>query len=70
MNGLPHGVGKHVNTDGDAFDGTFAEGQRSGEGKLVMATGRTFQGSWVNNMPHGQCVETTEDGDIYEGAFE
>ena len=55
---------------GDVYVGEFSEGQRHGQGKMTMSSGKqTYEGKWENGLPEGQGVETQENGDTYDGEF-
>ena len=44
------GEGTAAYTNGDVYEGNFANGKRQGEGTMTYADGLVAQGTWDNNQ--------------------
>ncbi len=52
------------------FKGPLKAGRPEGQGSLVVLhTGRSYTGQWLNGRMHGRGVLRLENGDTYEGEF-
>jgi len=51
------------------FKGVLENGRPSGQGALVVRTGRSYTGQWRDGEMHGRGVLRLENGDKYEGDF-
>ena len=51
------------------YEGQFSRGKKHGKGKFVLASGKIYEGDWVNSMPHGLVNEVDPDGDTFEGQY-
>jgi hypothetical protein len=49
INGVPHGRGIYVWSDGDRYIGEFKNGLIHGRGTLIRANGQRIVGQWENN---------------------
>ena len=67
--GLPHGFGRLVKPNLEAFQGEFFEGRVNGQGTYITVSGVKYQGEWKNDLQHGKGTEIQSDGLIYEGYF-
>jgi hypothetical protein len=51
-NGVFHGQGKRIYTEGvmagTGYDGEWANGERSGTGKITYPSGKVYDGEWKN----------------------
>jgi hypothetical protein len=47
IDSLPHGFGEMLYLDKQTYVGFWAEGKRSGVGKMVYANGDVKEGDWV-----------------------
>lgn len=54
MEGDKHGRGVFRWPDGSYYEGDFDHNVRSGEGKLVMTNGKSYEGLWRENAMHGR----------------
>lgn len=50
------------------YEGTYADGQREGEGTYTYANGAVYTGEWKDGAMEGQGVFTSEAG-TYTGSF-
>lgn len=65
-----HGAGKMIYENGDVFTGQFVDGMKSGQGSLVLASGKgTYVGEFEDDEMHGNGCFTMEDGSEYFGEF-
>lgn len=56
--------------NGDYYKGTLnAEGKFHGNGKIIWASGSTYEGGWSNGKREGKGKMTFSNGDVYEGEF-
>jgi hypothetical protein len=62
VNGLAHGVGTCVFTDGSTYSGEWAANQRSGAGQMVWADGASYAGNWHADRRAGMGVLVRADG--------
>jgi hypothetical protein len=68
--GRPHGQGKYVFTNGDAYEGDFDSGSRTGKGVYRFADGGdVYTGDFVSNQFHGRGVMVYGSGDRYDGEW-
>lgn len=67
--GLPHGKGKMVFSNGRIWEGSFKNGSLNGEGKITHPDGTIDEGSFVNGRLHGNGRRTFPDGMIRSGSF-
>jgi hypothetical protein len=51
------------------FKGVLSNGRPDGDGTLVVRTGLSYAGQWIDGRMHGHGVLRLEDGDRYEGDF-
>lgn len=74
--GRPHGHGvmSVPGKDGYEYTGSFAEGQRSGQGRCRFANGRTYDGEWRADEMNGHGTvhgaPGADDYAEYTGSFE
>lgn len=69
-NGLYHGEGAYLWSDGDKYTGQWANDQKNGYGTYLWNSGAKYEGLWVNNNPHGFGKYFYANGDRYEGFWE
>jgi len=69
LNGVKHGKGKVVWSDGDIYEGDWVNGNEHGKGKMVWANGDIYEGDWVDGNPTGKGKSIYVSGKIYEGDF-
>lgn len=53
--------------NGNSFEGSLKNGQRSGKGRYVWADGQSYDGDWVDDRPEGRGTLIFANGDRYEG---
>ncbi len=68
-NGAINGRGKKTWDSGDVFEGTFVDGQLSGEAHCNFSDGSSYDGEYENDQINGHGTLTMENGDVYEGDF-
>jgi hypothetical protein len=56
-NVVPHGIGSIRFADSSVYSGEWKDGQMSGLGALVSATGSLYLGSFANDFRHGNGVD-------------
>ena len=59
----------HLIPTAAVYTGQFADGQRSGTGRLEMASGVIYEGEWADGQINGQGVLTQPNGDVYTGVL-
>jgi len=69
LNGLEHGKGKLVWSDGAVYEGDWAGGNEHGKGKSTFADGSCYEGDWANGLRHGKGKFTFANGEVNEGDF-
>ncbi len=63
-----HGKGKNTFQNGDIYEGSYANGQRSGSGVYKWkVTGARYIGEYSKNLKHGQGTMVYPDGSRYKG---
>ena len=45
-NDIYHGYGRYIYSNGNFYIGNWVDGKRSGWGKLVDKSGKTYEGMW------------------------
>lgn len=69
VNGLYHGVGKLIFSDGSIYKGSFREGVIQGEGTMYYSSGEIYIGTWENGLRSGKGELHWPDGRTYIGSF-
>ncbi|MBE6708898.1 MAG: hypothetical protein E7578_06625 [Ruminococcaceae bacterium] len=67
--GVPHGEGTLVYTNGNVYAGEFVDGVRHGSGVMTWSDGSVYTGSFAENKLHGLGVIVYSNGIRYEGQF-
>lgn len=67
-NGLPHGTGKLVWTDGGSYTGGWSNGYHNGEGVVTLPSGAKFEGIFNMNVKE-RGTYTFRDGSKFVGEF-
>jgi hypothetical protein len=69
--GLHSGKGVFCCTEGGIvrYEGQFNAGQLNGKGKLLYATGDTFDGQFKDDKPHGAGVHAAANSVLFEGKW-
>lgn len=65
--GLPHGEGRCVSTNGSVYVGHWVMGDRHGFGQVTTAGGTLFSGEFVHNQFVRGTVVTGQRGIVFEG---
>jgi len=63
------GVGKHVDKDGDTYEGDFVNSKADGSGTRIYAAGGKYIGQFKSGQLHGYGIKVYKGGDIYQGDF-
>ncbi|KAL8806423.1 MAG: hypothetical protein Q9182_001338 [Xanthomendoza sp. 2 TL-2023] len=53
-NGLIHGRGTKIYSNGDAYVGHWVSNERGGHGTMAYSSGDTYEGNWAHDEPDGQ----------------
>ena len=61
LNGLPHGKGVCIDSDGDIYAGDWKNGVPQGKGSVTYKDGGCYYGNWENGVAEGRGVFTYED---------
>mmetsp|Transcript_56619 Transcript_56619/g.99506 ORF Transcript_56619/g.99506 Transcript_56619/m.99506 type:complete len:810 (-) Transcript_56619:59-2488(-) len=65
-----HGAGTLTSLTGEKLTGVYKNDKLlSGEGSMVLKSGETATGTWVNGMMNGHGTTTHPDGTTYTGNF-
>ncbi|KAK9016109.1 hypothetical protein V6N11_007190 [Hibiscus sabdariffa] len=67
--GLPHGSGKYLWTDGCMYVGEWFKGKIMGKGKFCWPSGATYEGEFKSGFMDGQGTFTGFSGDSYKGSW-
>ncbi|XVE68330.1 hypothetical protein DITRI_Ditri09bG0059000 [Diplodiscus trichospermus] len=65
--GLPHGDGKYLWTDGCMYVGEWSKGNTRGKGKFSWPSGATYEGDFKSGFMDGYGTYTGSSGDTYKG---
>jgi hypothetical protein len=68
--GYYHGHGRLYCANGDAYEGEFCRGERTGVGSYWWKDGRHYQGEFRQNQRHGTGKYFYPNNDFYEGSFQ
>ena len=63
------GYGETTYADGDRYQGSFKDGNRSENGTYVWNTGDSYSGSWANDKMEGQGTYTFAGSGYAKGTF-
>jgi hypothetical protein len=70
-NGLKHGSGTTLFTNGDKYVGDFRDDWWNGQGKLSYARNGSFAGEFRDGLMHGKGTQFAGNGDVWqEGVWE
>jgi hypothetical protein len=69
QNGLKHGYGTYLYSNGDKYEGHFKEGQRHGTGVLEFSNGDKYEGEFKFDKQNGVGLLIESFGNKYEGEF-
>jgi len=69
-NGKKNGQGIFHFSNGDVFDGRWADEHVNGVGKITYANGSSYEGQFQNDKRHGIGLFTDVDGSTYTGHWE
>ncbi len=64
--GVPHGLGRIVFTDGNEYSGEWRGGVKHGVGEFLFPDGETYAGTYDQNSMTGCGVYVYATGDVYE----
>lgn len=67
--GLAHGRGRQVWSNGGCYDGEWDNDEMHGTGRLETPDGARYEGQWVRNVQQGDGVYNAVDGSCYEGTW-
>ena len=66
---VPHGKGTYTYSNGDVYDGEFANGKKNGHGRKTWASGDVYDGGWNNDQRSGEGTLTKTNHLTYKGAW-
>ena len=69
-NGLRHGKGKYIFSNGGVFEGLHENGMPNGYGKDTFPDGATYEGGYLNGRFHGEGKFEYPNGDKFKGAYQ
>ncbi len=69
VDGIAHGNGKLIYSDGSVYEGGWNNGHFHGKGKFTWESGQSYEGDFVDGKRTGFGKYIWSDGDIYEGNF-
>ena len=68
--GLPHGYGKRLFSDGSTYEGEFENDVRSGRGVFTnKEDGSKYHGEWENDKKCGYGAYQFKDGTVFRGEW-
>ncbi|OMO87394.1 Phosphatidylinositol-4-phosphate 5-kinase, core [Corchorus olitorius] len=67
--GLPHGNGKYLWTDGCMYVGEWSKGKTMGKGRFSWPSGATYEGEFKSGFMDGKGTYTGFSGDTYKGSW-
>ena len=68
--GLRHGLGKIVYSDGSVYEGDWVMDRQDGQGRYVSTEGEWYEGTWVKGQRNGKGKSKALDGTEYDGNWE
>ena len=68
-NGLRHGKGKYIFSNGTMYEGDYKNGMVTGFGVYLYANGQIYEGEFLNEQYHGKGKLTFKNGDIFKGDY-
>ena len=69
VNGMAHGRGKFICTNGDTYEGEYRESAQHGRGVYRSFEGDVYEGEWRDDRRHGRGRITFANGDVYDGEW-
>lgn len=57
-------------SNGDFYDGEWANGLKHGQGVYQFNSGEVFEGTWLKDLINGEGVLTKKGGTVYNVFFE
>ena len=65
--GMKHGKGTMLNTNGDKYEGSWVDDKRNGFGDYYYKVGEIlkYSGYFENNKKHGSGKEYYRNGDVF-----
>ncbi|XP_028553432.1 phosphatidylinositol 4-phosphate 5-kinase 6 isoform X1 [Dendrobium catenatum] len=67
--GVPHGLGKYLWTDGCMYEGEWWHGRTMGRGKFSWPSGATYEGLFKSGFMDGYGTYTGACGQTYRGSW-
>ncbi|KAI0511758.1 hypothetical protein KFK09_012390 [Dendrobium nobile] len=67
--GVPHGLGKYLWTDGCMYEGEWWHGRTMGRGKFSWPSGATYEGQFKSGFMDGYGTYTGACGQTYRGSW-
>ena len=67
---LLHGYGRYTSSNGDWYEGEWANDKKNGVGKYQYATGQMYEGQWLDDEKQGYGIYKYSSGDTYRGQYE
>ena len=67
--GLPHGQGKYLYSNGDKYLGGWISGKRDGIGKFIYQNGAYYEGEFKEDFFEGEGTMQLKDQSRYEGEW-
>lgn len=68
-NGLRHGYGVQVWTDGSKYEGEWKNDKTNGYGRLIHSDGDVYEGEWIDDTACGIGKYYHVQGAVYEGQW-
>ncbi|KAL8993972.1 MAG: hypothetical protein Q9169_005945 [Polycauliona sp. 2 TL-2023] len=69
-NGLIHGAGTKIYSNGDAYIGHWASDLKTGHGTMAYSTGDTYTGNWSLDQPSGEgTMVYGKTANVYTGGW-
>ena len=64
------GFGRHIDNEGNCYEGQFVKGVKEGKGEIIWKTGKKYIGSFKNDKPHGKGIFYVNSNEGYNVLFD